>query len=97
MKIVDARTRVIVKAHDDVPFAQSGIPCRAVCLKGHDEDPALNGEVIEAHDPAGKRNSLSGHAYVTATDSPVANQTAGNKLGGVNRSRKGDSLGRHNH
>src|SRR5216683_1956159 len=97
MKIVDAGSRVIVKADNDVPFAQSGIPCRAVYLKRHNKDSGLNVKVIVADDTARKRNVLSGQADITATDFTVAKQTAGNELGCINRSGEGDSLGRHNH
>src|SRR5881394_3682901 len=97
MKIINACRRLIVKANDDVPFAQSSIPCRAVTLERHNEDSALNGKLIVAHDSARKRNILSGQPYVTATHFTIANQAAGNELGSVDRSSKGDSLGRQNH
>src|SRR2546422_4625179 len=97
MKIIDAGSRVIVKANNDVPFAHSTFSCRAVTLEGYNQDSALDGKVIVAHDSARKRNVLSGKTYITATDLTVANQPAGNELGSVNRGSKGDPLGRHNH
>src|SRR6266478_3923307 len=97
MKIIDAGGRVIVKANDDVSFAKFSIPCRAVGLERHNQDSAVDGKVIVAHDSAWKRNVLSRQAYITATDLTIANQAAGNELGSVNRSSKGDPLGRQNH
>src|SRR6267143_1519429 len=97
MKIIDACSRVIVKGNNDVPFAQSSIPCGAVPLERYNKDSALNVKVIVANNSARKRNVLAGQADITATDFTVANQTAGNELGRINRSGKGDSLSRHDH
>ena len=73
MKIIDAGSRVIVKANNDVSFAQSSVPCRAVSLERDNQDSAFNGKFVVAHDTARERNVLSGQADITATDFTVAN------------------------
>src|SRR5713226_4427511 len=97
MKIIDARSRLVVKANNDVSLVHSTFSCRAVPLERHNQDSALNGEVIVAHDSARKRNVLPGQADITATDFAVANETTGDELGGVNRSSETDPLRRQNH
>ena len=90
VKIVDAGSRVIVKADNDVPFPQSSIPCRAFVFERHNQNSTFNGQVVIAHDTARQRNVLAGQADVAAADFAVANQTTGDELGSVNRSSKAD-------
>ena len=71
MKIVDAGSGVIVKANDDVPFAHSGIPRRAVSLERHDLDSAISGILKHALD----NRSVSGD-----TDRPFTEVKKGELL-----------------
>src|SRR2546430_13061435 len=59
MKIIDAGSRMIVKANNYVSFAHPTFSCRAVTLERYDQDSAFNGKVIVAHDTTRKRNVLS--------------------------------------
>src|SRR6266849_5455318 len=97
MKIIDASSRLIVKAHNNIAFAHPSIPGRAVSLERYNQDSALNRKVIIAHDTSRKRNVLAGQANITPTHLAGAYQAAGNELGCINRSSKRDSLGGQNH
>src|SRR5437870_11210787 len=97
MEIINAGNRMFVKAENDVAFAHSGPSCRAVALERYDQDSALNRKVIVANDAARKRNILSSQADVTPAHFTVPNETAGNKLGCIDRCGKADSLSWQNH
>src|SRR5260370_22680750 len=88
---------MLVKAHDDVPFAHSALPGRTTLLERYNENAAFNWKEVIAHDSPRQRNILSPQADVTAADSAVANQTARDKLRSVERVSKTDPPRRQNH
>src|ERR1035441_5680314 len=51
-------------------------------------------KIVEAHDPAMNGNRLRRHSDVTAPDSPIAQQAAGNEFCGVDSDGETDSLRR---
>src|SRR5438552_3233456 len=97
MQIIDALRWLFVKAHDDVAFAYSAFSGGTILLERYNQDSAFNRQVVIAHDSAWQRNILARQADVTAANSTVANQTAGDELGSIDRCRKTDSLRRQNH
>src|SRR5215813_5665016 len=97
MKIINARSWLIVKPDNDVTLTKSRSSCRTVLLKRYDQDSAFNRKIVEAHDPPRQRHVLSRHPYVTSANSAVTNQATRDKLGCINRSSKTDSLCRPYH
>src|SRR2546422_11635670 len=97
MKVIDAGSWVLVKTDNDVAFAYSGVPCRAIRFERYNQDSAFNGKIVVAHDTARERNVLSRKADITAADFAVPHSTTGNELRRIDRSSKGDSLCRENH
>src|SRR6476661_4899847 len=97
MQVVDAWCRVIVNADNDVPFEHTTFSGGAILLERYDQDSSFNLKIIVTHHSAWQRNVLSGKADITPTDFPVADQAAGNELGGINRSGKTNSLCRQYH
>src|SRR5712664_869230 len=97
MKIINAGSRVIVKAHNNIAFAHPSIPGRAVSLERYNQDSALNRKVIIAHDTSRKRNVLPGQADITPTHFAVAYQAAGNVFVFQEEDGIRDSLGGQNH
>src|SRR5688500_6098213 len=87
----------MVKADDDVAVTQPTFPCRTIVFERDDQDPTFDSKTVEPHYPAGQWNVLSRQPDITATNFTVTNQTAGNKLGCVNRGGEADALCRQNH
>src|SRR2546430_17445706 len=59
MKIIDAGSRMIVKANNYVSFAHPTFSCRAGTLERYNHESAFKGKGIVEHDRTRKRNGLS--------------------------------------
>src|SRR2546426_4368664 len=97
MQMVNARNRSIVKANDDVALAHATFSCGTIVFERDDENPAFNREVVVANNATRQRHILSRQTDIAATDFAIANETASDELGGVDRCGKADSLRRQNH
>ncbi len=92
MQIVNARNRSILKANDDVTLAHTTFSCGTIIFERDDENPAFNREVVVANNATRQRHVLSPQTDIAATDFAIANETARDELGSVDRSGKADSL-----
>src|SRR5215213_2480864 len=66
----------------------------AVRFERNNQHSGLNRQLIIPDNTSRYRHVLSGNADVTPSDLAVANQTTRDKLRGIDRRRKADSLGR---
>ena len=92
MEIVDPGDWSLVKADNDVAFAQTSFSARTIVFKRDDENPAFNRQVVKANDTSRQRHILSRESDITPTHSTVANQPAGDKLRRIDRSGEADAL-----
>src|SRR5436305_7614609 len=97
MQNVNDRKRSDVKTNDDVALTNATFSCGTIIFERDNENPAFNHEVVVANNATRQRHILSRQTDIAATDFAIANETASDELGGVDRRGKADSLRRQNH
>src|SRR5437773_9199701 len=97
MKLVDTVNTISGKSDDYIAWFEARFFCRAVRIHRYNQDSVFVRQIVITGDLSPNRNILSGHADVTSTNAPVANESAGNKLGPIDRDRKPKSLRRLYH
>ena len=98
MQIIHARDWLFIacdgERHDHVAFAQTRGARRASVFNSYHAHAGFPRKRIEAHYPAMNRNCLRRDSDVTAPDSSIAQQAAGNEFCCIDSDRETDSLGR---
>ena len=97
MQIIDGSHWLTVIPNDDVAFLKGSPLRRAVRLNGDDQDPALDRQVVEAHNATMQGNVLPSHADVTAPDLAVLDEASGDELRRINPYGEADALRRQDH
>src|ERR1700730_12608350 len=97
VQIVDTAYGLIVEPDDQVAFAQARFLRGTVRLERHDQDGALNRQIVITNDAAWQRNVLARNPDQAARDASVANQSSGYEFRRVDGGRKADALRRPNY
>src|ERR1700677_635304 len=96
MQIVHASDRFVVERYDHVALAQARGSGWATVFNTNHDHASFPRQRIEAHHAAVDGNGLRGDADVTAADSSIAQQAAGDKFCRVDSDCETDSLGWQN-
>src|ERR1700722_11122829 len=94
MQVVDSSYRFVAERDDDVAFTQPRRSRRTAIFNPNYDHARFLRQIVEANDPPVDGNGLRRAADVTAPDSSIAKQPAGNKFCGIDADGKADSLRR---